>query len=121
MVRKSSEVMEKYNKRRELIFNALKERLLSIQGRRIKPYNFGIARDDGFCVSMRGDGIKEDEVKKLQEISKKEGFLIYVATEGKCYIIKPNEVKEYSGIKAQRFRELISEEISKFHWSLISP
>jgi|GEM_PF-3025279 len=121
MARRYSKIIEEYNRKRELVFSVLKERLLSIEGRKIKPYNFGVARDGGFCVSMRGDGASEEDLKKLQEISKKEKFPIYLATEGRCYIVKPEEIKTYEGEKAERFRELISEEISRFHWKLISP
>jgi len=121
MVKRSdkSKLIAEYNHKRNLISSVLRDVLMSVQGRKIKPYNFGVAKDGGFCVFVRGDGIQKNNLENVQEVVKKENFLVYIATDEKCYIIKPNEIKAYEDHQAEKFRELISEEISKFHMRLV--
>ena len=122
MVRRSdkSKLIDEYNHKRNLISSVLRDILMSVQGRKIKPYNFGVAKDGGFCVFVRGDGMEKNNLERVQDVVKKENFIVYIATEGRCYIIKPNEIKEYEGHQAEKFRELISEEISTFHMRLVT-
>ena len=122
MVRKSgkSGLIDEFNRKRDMITSGMREIFLKVEGRRIKPYSFGLARDGGFCIFLRGNGLSNEDLKKVQEVSKAGNFIIYIATEAQGHIIKPNEIKIYENQRAQKFRELVSEEISRFHMKFLS-
>jgi hypothetical protein len=123
MVRKSdkSALIQEFNRKREMVTSGMAEIFLKVEGRRIKPYNFGLARDGGFCIFLKGDSLSNEDLDKIQKVAKAGGFIIYIATENQGYIAKPSEVKIYENERAQRFRELVSEEISKFHMKFLNP
>ena len=122
MVKRSdkSSLINEYNRKREIVTTGLREIFLKMEGRRIKPYSFGLARDGGFCIFLKGDGLSNEDLHKIQKVAKEGGFLIYIATQNQGYIAKPNEVKIYEKERAERFRELVSDEISRFHMKFIN-
>lgn len=122
MARKSSKsaLIEEFNRKRQMVTQGMRQIFLKMEGRRIKPYSFALARDGGFCIFLKGGRISQEDLEKVQGISKQGNFLIYIATQKLGYIVKPDEIKVYEGPRAQRFRELVSEEISKFHMRFLN-
>jgi len=117
----NSALINDFNKKRNMISKGMREIFIKAECMRIKPYTFGLARDGGFCIFLKGEGLSHQDLEKIQGISKQGGFLIYVVTENQGYIIKPNEIKIYENEKSQKFRELVSNEISRFHMRFINP
>ncbi len=115
-----SHLIQEFNKKREIVMSGMRDIFLKIEGRRIKPYNFALARDGGFCIFLKGDGLTNEDLNKVQNVSKKGEFLIYLATEKQGYVIKPDEIKIYENERADKFRQLVSDEISKFHLRFIN-
>lgn len=122
MARKSSKsgLIKEFNRKRQMITKGMRDIFIKMEGRRIKPYSFALARDGGFCIFLKGKKLSDSDLEKIQKISKKGKFLIYIATQKTGYIIKPDDIKTYKNGKAERFRELVSEEISKFHMKFLN-